>query len=118
MIHTHKTKLLSGYWRTFNIPTILEEYSIDIYHGLSHELPLTRVPSRCKTVVSFHDLIYEIYPRQFPFFDQKSYRYKYSKAVKNADKIIAISESTKVDLVKWYNVRESKITVLYQAANN
>jgi glycosyltransferase involved in cell wall biosynthesis len=117
VVHTPKIKLLGSIWRSTFIPSIIKKKKINIYHGLSHELPLFNIDKACKTVLTIHDLIYELYPNQFPLLDRLGYQIKYKKSINKADKIVAISESTKADLVNLYGTHESKINVIYQAAN-
>lgn len=101
-------------WRTFGIRRQLKKHRIDLYHGLSNELPygLDRMPLR--SVVSIHDLIFRHYPHQYPRTDRMIYDLKTRYACRHADRIIAISESTKQDLMSFYGVPEHRIRVLYQ----
>jgi len=89
----------------------------DIFHGLSHEIPFG-LNSEIKTIITFHDLIYEKFPEQFGWWDRKMYQLKYKSSAKRADHIAAISESTKSDLIDVYNIPSDKITVIYQSCND
>ncbi len=114
-IHIHTCDSGSGlWWRSFKITHKVNDLGLDIYHGLSHELPLNLSKMKAKTVVSFHDLIYEKYPEQFPWFDCMMYKFKYRTSVQSADQIVAISQSTKSDLTNIYKVDEAIIKVIYQ----
>ncbi len=106
------------YWRQFQITSELEKLDIDIYHGLSHELPVGIKNSKTKSVVSFHDLIYEKYPQDYSWIDRKTYRFKYKTSAQVANSVVAISDSTKSDLVKLYGINREKITVIYQTCHN
>ncbi len=113
----HRPSGFKTAWRTFYIPKLVKEYKLDIYHGLSHEIPLTRLPNTCKSIVSFHDLIYEIYPKQFTFFDRWLYKLKYKRSALLADHVVAISKSTESDLRALYNASNNSTHVIYQASN-
>lgn len=115
-VHSYDGKL-SSYWRSKGMTKDINEAKIDIYHGLSHEIPLNSDKIKAKTLVTFHDLIYEFYPKQFGLWDRYIYKKKYRYAAQNADQVIAISESTKKDLHKLYQVEKSKISVVYQSCN-
>ena len=104
-------------WRTSGIKKDLKKEGIDIYHGLSHEIPIGIQKTGIKSVVTIHDLIIKIYPNQFPFIDRQIYDFKFKHACENADVVIAISESTKEDIVKYYGIEEAKIHVNYLSAN-
>ncbi|UQB70335.1 glycosyltransferase family 4 protein [Epilithonimonas zeae] len=89
----------------------------DIYHGLSGELPLRWNSKPIKKVVTIHDLIFERYPEYYTWIDRKIHFWKFKKAAVSADKIIAISEQTKRDIIQFLKVDESKIDVVYQGCH-
>jgi len=101
-------------WRSWLIKNDLQCDGIQIYHGLSNELPFGKMPSGIKTVVTIHDLIFERYPKLYPFFDRLIYKIKFRKACKNADAIVAVSEQTKRDIIDFYGINPEKIHVIYQ----
>lgn len=105
------------FWRTFGMATDVNAINPDIFHGLSHEIPFGLDPN-IATVITFHDLIYEIYPKQFGLWDRNLYHFKYRSSAKRTQFIIAISESTKKDLMQLYDLEEDKITVLYQSCSD
>lgn len=111
---TPKSSLFTSWWRTKGIVADLQRDGIDLYHGLSHELPAGIKKSGIKTVVTIHDLIFMHFPDQFGWVSRRIYAMKVKYACKVADKIIAISKKTKDDLVKYLNVEPNKIEVLYQ----
>lgn len=104
-------------WRTFGMSLEINRLSPDIFHGLSHELPVG-LRADIKKVVTFHDLIYELYPKQFGLWDRTMYAIKYKFSAKKADQVICISQSTKDDLKRLYNLPENKIRVLYQSCHD
>ena len=110
-------KKISSLWRTVNLSKELQKNNLDIYHGLSHELPLGIENTGIKSVVTIHDLIFMRYPEYFPFIDRKIYLKKFSHACKCADQIVAICEQTKNDLIEFLGVRKDKIKVIYQTCN-
>lgn len=109
--------LFSSAWRSRNVTKDLEKLKINIYHGLSQEIPFGINATKIKTVVTIHDLIHERYPHQFNPVDVKIYTKKYRHACTHAQAIIAISNQTKKDLIDFYKVPEEKITVCYQSCN-
>lgn len=103
------------FWRSYFILNDLKKQKIDLYHGLSNEIPLTIHHSGIKSVVTIHDLIFKIYPSTYKFIDRWIYDFKFKYACKHADKIIAISAATKQDIIKYYKIAPEKIEVVYQA---
>lgn len=114
---TFTTRSLRKLWRSSLVKSDLLKNNIDIYHGLSHEIPKGIDTTKIKSIVTMHDLIFERFPEQYGLIDRKIYRYKFQYACKHANKIIAISEQTKNDLIELYNVRENKIAVCYQSCD-
>ena len=109
---------IKSYWRTKNIISDLLMKKINIYHGLSHEIPLCIEETKIKSIVTIHDLIFLRYPKLYSLIDRKIYYYKIKSACRRADKIIAISEQTKKDIIQFLNIDPQKIKVVYQSCNN
>lgn len=110
-------KKLGSLWRSRGIATDINEINPHIYHGLSNELPTNANSIKALKVVTIHDLFFHFYPKDFGFLDRKIYRSKTVNACKNADHIIAISNSTKQDLVEILGLNPKKITVIPQTCN-
>ncbi|MBW8683268.1 glycosyltransferase family 4 protein [Chitinophaga rhizophila] len=104
-------------WRSKYVVKELAAKGIDIYHGLSHEIPFGIHTSGVKSIVTMHDLIFERYPGQYNPIDVQTYRRKAKYACKYADHIIAISEQTKQDIIHYYKTPAEKITVVYQSCD-
>lgn len=111
------TKKLSSLWRSNWVKSDLKKRKIDLYHGLSHEIPVNIHKTGIKSVVTIHDLIHERYPEQYKFIDRKIYTRKFRYACNHADRIIAISNQTKQDIVNFYNISPDKIDICYQSCN-
>lgn len=110
--------LKGSLWRTFGIPNNLAADRVDLYHGLSNELPLNIRSAHVKSVVTIHDVIYRRLPNCYSPIDRMLYDFKYGHSCRNADRIIAVSERTKRDVVELYGVAEDKIDVVYQGCDN
>lgn len=107
-------KLYGTYWRSFGQVKDIEKLKLDVFHGLSNELPLSIKKSSVAKVVTIHDLIFLRYPSLYKPLDRKIYNKKFRQACEDADTIIAISEQTKRDILHYYQIDESKIEVIYQ----
>ncbi|MBV6493747.1 MAG: D-inositol-3-phosphate glycosyltransferase [Turneriella sp.] len=110
-------KSLRSHWRSFGITKLLNLKKIDLYHGLSNELPFNIKNFKGKKIVTIHDLIFLRYPKLYPFIDRKIYNKKFYHACKSADTIIAISQETKNDIINFYSIPQAKIKVVYQSCN-
>lgn len=108
-------KPFSSLWRNWGIGHSLSEHKIDLYHGLSNELPIGLYKSRrVGTVVTIHDLAFVRCPEFYKPADRLLYRFKYGASARNADHVIAISHATKRDVVEIFGVPEERISVVYQ----
>lgn len=114
--HKPKHGLLKAMWRSFGI---VRELSPDtaLFHGLSAELPSGLRKAGIASVVTIHDLIFKRYPRYYKFLDRLFYTRKYKRACLAADRIIAISEATKRDIVDFFGIPAEKIDVVYQGCD-
>lgn len=108
---------LPGLWRRTGIVKDIASAGMDVFHGVSNELPAFVEKIAAKSVVTVHDLIFERYPKTYHRDERYVYRWKIKKACKLADAVIAISEQTKNDLVDLYNVPPAKIFICYQSCN-
>ena len=104
-----------AYWRSHGIVGDLLRDGVQLYHGLSGELPTGIRKSGIKSVVTIHDLIFLRHPEFYQWIDTKIYAWKFRQALKEANHIIAISECTKRDIMELGDVPEDKITLIYQS---
>jgi len=95
------------------LPLEIAMVDMDVLHSPDFIPPFRR---RCKSVITIHDLNFLLYPH-FLTPESASYYGQIDQAVRNCDHIIAVSESTKRDIVRLTGAPENKITVVYEAAN-
>lgn len=111
-----KTKF-SSLWRLTFQKSEFKETQISVFHGLSNEIPLGIRKTGVKSVVTIHDLIFLRFPEYYKPIDRFIYKLKFRYACRQADKIIAISECTKRDIIQFFSIPESKIEVVYQGCH-
>src|SRR3954463_13463136 len=95
------------------IPMCLRKNRLDVVHVPHHEAPMM-VPSRL--VVTVHDCVHLLFPQDdaSKFQNYRSYL-RTKKVVDSARHIVAVSESTKDDLIDIFKLPQSKISVVYNA---
>ena len=109
---------LRALWRVWGVTADVVADGVGIYHGLSGELPLNIERARgVKSVVTVHDLIFLRYPQLYKPIDRWIYTYKFRRACNVADRIIAISECTKRDIMSHFGIPAEKIDVVYQGCD-
>ncbi|HLT93033.1 MAG TPA: glycosyltransferase family 1 protein [Membranihabitans sp.] len=101
-------------WRSFGIKKDMQAAGIDLFHGLSNELPFGMRRSGIPSVVTIHDVIFDIIKDDFPWHDRWIYRLKTKKCIEESTKIIAISQSTRNDIIRFFGADPDKIHVIYQ----
>ncbi len=109
---------ISSFKRSLNLSVTWAKTGVEIYHGLSNELPFFIGKKKPRLIVTIHDLLFEDYPEDYPLLDRKIYRQKVKSACEKADLILAVSQATSNDLVHRYEVDEAKIKVHYQSCHS
>lgn len=107
-------KIISPFWLTFILPRFLNRYNIDLYFSPNHFLPLQKI--RAKSIIVVHDIFHKINKNYHPLYYRIYVDLFLPRAIKNSDLIITISESSKKDIIHFYNVPAEKIKVIYPAA--
>ena len=105
-------------WRTKGVVKQLKNDGVKLYHGLSGELPAGLKAAGIPGVVTIHDLIFLRHPEYYHWWDVEIYRRKFKSTLKEASRIIAISECTKRDILYYGDFPEDKIDVIYQGCSN
>ena len=105
---------IPGFWRVFNQLSDIKKHKVELFHGLSNELPVGLSKAGIKSVVTIHDLIFLRFPELYKPIDRLIYKRKFAAACRNSDKIVAISEQTKADIIQFFGTAPEKIEVIYQ----
>ncbi|MBL7809489.1 MAG: glycosyltransferase family 4 protein [Saprospiraceae bacterium] len=104
-------------WRSRGMTRQLKKDGVQVFHGLSHELPLGLRNAGIRSVVSVHDLIFMRHPELYPGIDRYFYEKKYRRAALEADVVVAISEQTRTDLDYFFGIPAHKVQVIGQACD-
>jgi glycosyltransferase involved in cell wall biosynthesis len=110
-------RLAADAWRVAGLARDLRADEVDLFHGLSSELPLGLEAAGVAGVVTVHDLIFERYPALYGALDRRIYRWKLQSAAARARLVVAISQQTGRDLHELYGVPWSRIRVVYQGCH-
>jgi glycosyltransferase involved in cell wall biosynthesis len=92
------------------IPQQVQKLDLKIFHGLKGVAPLF---GNFKKVITVHDIIAFIYPESMKFKDVIYWKYLFPIYLKRADHIICISEYTKQDIIKRFNISPNRVSVVY-----
>ncbi|MCX6797297.1 MAG: glycosyltransferase family 1 protein [Candidatus Doudnabacteria bacterium] len=98
------------FWTQIRISIEMLLNPVDVLMIPASALPIIH-PKR--SIVTIHDIGWRYFPDSFTWFMRNFLEWSTKFAIKHASKIIAVSEATKKDIVKFYNVSESKVVVIY-----
>ncbi len=98
------------YWTQIRISWEMALHPVDVLFITASALPLWHPR---KSIVTVHDVAWKMFPYAFTKFMRRYLEWSTSFAVKNAAKVIAVSESTKQDLVKFYDITANKVIVTH-----
>lgn len=114
-IQANITETAEGsFWDVVNIPNILKDYKIDLYHVPQNGIGLP-VEKECPFLITLHDVI----PFKMPETVSKSYLKIFTEnipsIIERCDGIVTVSDYSKKDIVETLNFPEEKIFVTYLA---
>jgi glycosyltransferase involved in cell wall biosynthesis len=98
------------FWTQIRISWEMLIHPVDVLFIPASALPIVHPK---KSVVTIHDIGWRYFPDSFTGFMRKFLEWSTKFAVKNASAIIAVSQSTKKDLIKFYKVDSNKIFVVH-----
>ena len=114
--HLH-FRLQRDWWRMKGVVKDLRRDGVELYHGLSGELPEGLSAAGIPGVVTVHDLIFLRHPEFYPALDAFFYKLKFRKMLREATRIIAISACTKRDILYYGDFPEDRIDLVYQSCS-
>lgn len=102
-------------WFEASLPLHFARTQPDIFLSTDGLLSLS---TKVKSVGVIHDLNFEHYPEDIPFFMRKYYASMFPRFAKKACRIATVSEYSKSDIIKTYHVDPTKIDVVYNGAGD
>ena len=108
-------RLGKALWRSRGMLRQLRRDGVQVYHGLSGELPRGISHSGIRSVVTIHDLIFMRHPEYYNKVDVKIYTRKFRQAIAEADRIVAISACTRRDICELGGVSPDRVELIYQS---
>ncbi|MBI5033444.1 MAG: glycosyltransferase family 4 protein [Chloroflexi bacterium] len=93
-------------WEQTALPILARQYKLDVLHSPHYSLPLA---APCATVVTFHDMTFFLYPQAHLLYKRIFFRTMIPLAARRATSIIAISESTRQDILRLLKTPSEKV---------
>jgi hypothetical protein len=95
-------KHFGSIWRSYKLAKEANFLGVNVFHGLSNELPQGLEKYKIPSVVTIHDLIFLERPELYAAADRLIYKHKFEQACKRANLVLATSEATKRDILKHF----------------
>lgn len=108
-----KNRIIKVLWEYFIFPFELKKLRIDILHSPNYITPLLKLGF--KIVLTIHDLTFLLFPEKHTITKRLLFGKMVPIFIKMSDKIVSVSENTKKDILKFFNVLEAKIIVTYES---
>ncbi len=107
-------------WEQIVFPWKIRSLKADILHCPNYTMPyaLNLISKKTKVVGVFHDMSYFIHPEYLVGWKCRMFQGYIKETAKKADKIITISNSSKVDIPRFCKPKNSDIEVTYMGVNN
>ena len=110
-------KINSPIWLNFTLPQMIKKYKGDLLFAPNILLPVVDLNGiKCVSVI--HDVIPIIYKEYYPYFYKKYLSLFLPRSLRRSDNIITVSEQSKKDIIKFYNIPSHKIVVAHNTASH
>jgi glycosyltransferase involved in cell wall biosynthesis len=106
--------LLWCIWYEWSLKRLLKRLRPDLFVATDGFLALG---TDVKSLAVIHDINFEHYPEDLPFFNRTYYRYFFRKFAHSAHRIATVSEYSAKDIAKTYSIPESKLDIVYNGAS-
>jgi len=102
-------------WFEHRIPAVLKKIKADVFLSPDGYVSLrTKVP----TLTVIHDINFVHQPEDLPFWVRKYYNHYFYKFAHHAKQIATVSEYSKADICKHYNIDNKKVDVVYNGSSS
>lgn len=108
-------KFFSPIWMNLILPLYLKKNKIDVFFSMNTLIPLIKIKN-IKYILVLHDVTCKVNKSFHPFIYRKYTQFLTYFSIKSSDLVITDSEYSKTDILKYYNVDENKVKVIYLAA--
>jgi glycosyltransferase involved in cell wall biosynthesis len=103
-------------WNFWTLPNYLRKNPVDVYH--TQYITPFFVPRKIKIITTIHDVSFKVHKEFIKFSDLFFLSILIPLSFRRADKIIAVSQFTKDEIVKHYGVEEKKVEVVYNSVSD
>lgn len=102
-------------WFQFSVKSLLNKLKPDLF--LSPD-GFVCLGAKCKQLVVLHDINFYHHPKDLKWLTGKYYNYFFPRYAREATRIATVSEYSKLDIAKHYNINLNKIDVVYNGIHD
>ncbi len=102
-------------WEQTGLALAVRRWRADVLHSPHYTMPLV-LGGGCRRVVTFHDMTYFLMPKLHSRFHRRFFPPMMQAAARRADWLIAVSESTRRDVLRLLDPAPSKVVTVLEAA--
>jgi len=102
-------------WRQLILPVLLKKYGVDVCFFTNF---VCSVAAPCPTVLTIHDLSFKLFPRTHSLRNVIWARSLVPVSTRRSRRIIAVSNNTKLDLIRVMNISDKKVTVIHEGVSD
>lgn len=106
--------ILFIWWFEIAVKRALKKHKADLFFSPDGYLSLG---SSVKQIAVIHDLNFEHYPEDIPWSARIHYNYFFPKFAEKAHKIVTVSDYSKQDICKTYNISQEKVHAIWNGAS-
>ncbi len=101
-----------AFWTFWSLPREIRKNPVDVLH-VEYITPQFFLPKETKIVTTIHDVSFEKHPKLIKFKDLFFLKFLIPLSIKKADRIVAVTNFTKKEIVKYYGTSQKKIEVIH-----
>ena len=114
IIHKNfKNRIFRIVWQFLIFPFHLKKIKINVLHSPNYITPLMKLGF--KVIVTIHDLTFFLFPQKYTVMKRLFYKFMVPIFIRISDKVIAVSNNTKNDILDIFKLPEKKIVVTYES---
>lgn len=102
-------------WFQYSVKSLLNRMKPDLFLSPDGFLSLG---AKCKQLPVIHDINFYHYPKDVRWLTSRYYNYFFPRFAREAERIVTVSEFSKADIVKNFQIPHEKIDVVYNGASN
>jgi len=103
-------------WNLWTLPKYLRQNPVAVYH--TQYITPWFVPKEVKIVTIVHDISFNFFPQLIKFSDLFFLRVLIPISLKRSDKVMGVSQFTRDEIIKFYNINPEKVDYIYNAVSD